>query len=365
MREQIFEQPDSKVRNKENTTKKEVMERTENNKNEVSIISDERFWNLVFDKVSEQVNRLDFKKIDREIITTNVVEDLFIELGEDHRDVISEEDLSAKIKKIINKEIKNLKYGWIIEKFKNQPIEMMNEGELEEALRKITPEQRTGNEEDLKEGASEEGELENLDKDKNLSKRQKDLVQLLSGLNIDNLTFKEISRISQEFLKGDIPHYNPLEEQTYKEVVERMKEKIIEERIEFLKALGFTEKNINRLRKKIFPNLLPIPTIVNSIKNFKELGFEDPVRIFRTEPSSITRHIKTIKGRLDFFREQGFQNPVRMAERVPSLLSYSQETLLYRIGRIKKMDENWLNTIESRPRIMGQEFSPFIKKIGY
>ena len=74
-----------------------------------------------------------------------------------------------------------------------------------------------------------------------------------------------------------------------------------------------------------------IVTIHGKIGDLRELGFVDPVKMIRTNPSILNYAIANVRGKIADLRELGFVDPVKMITSNPTILGLASDTILIAI----------------------------------
>jgi hypothetical protein len=139
---------------------------------------------------------------------------------------------------------------------------------------------------------------------------------------------------------------------------------LVTERHNHLVSLGFTRESIEQVRQEFRLTLIAAENIDGKIRDLKERGFADPVKMITTLPAILNYTIENIDGKIRDLKERGFADPVKMITTLPAILSLAIETI---DGKIRDLKERGfadpVKMITSHPVILSYAIETIDGKI--
>lgn len=112
----------------------------------------------------------------------------------------------------------------------------------------------------------------------------------------------------------------------------------VQDRINFILSLGFSEKFIDILRSQS-PTLRCKDIFIRTIETLKKHGFKDPIYAITYNPSLLGMRLeKNIEEKKVSLEQMGFENPMKLIQKIPVILGYdTQKNIQGKIDALKEL----------------------------
>ncbi len=112
-------------------------------------------------------------------------------------------------------------------------------------------------------------------------------------------------------------------------------------RIDHFLSHGFKEEEIGHIRTAVRTTLIRPEDLDQKIKDLKERGFTDPVKMITSLPAILGYAIDNIDGKIKDLKERGFTDPVKMITSLPAILGYAIDNIDGKIKLIERVSEHF------------------------